>query len=241
MFDKLTDSQKRLIIVVIAVVFVVLVVRLCMMTLGEMTEELKAENETLQEQIRADEELVARESFFVQMTQELNRGTAQVIAKYGPDNNTPEKTLMFLVSLSNYAYMVINSVSFGEEENVTVDQDGNELQEASSESDPASGAAADASAAAGEGSRYYLYRYPVTFSFTTTYQGLKQAVGYVNNYGERMTIDSLSVAFDESSGLLEGTMVLNLYTLTDSIKPHYTVPQITGIPIGNPSIFGTYQ
>ena len=99
----------------------------------------------------------------------------------------------------------------------------------------------ETAASSGDGTRYYLYRYPVTISYTTTYQGLKQAINYINNYGERMTIDSVSVAFDESTGLLEGTMVLNLYTLSDSVKPHYTIPQISGIPIGNPNIFGTYQ
>ena len=73
-----------------------------------------------------------------------------------------------------------------------------------------------------------------------SYSGLKKAVQYIEDYGERMTIDDISVAYDDSTGRLTGTMTLNMYTMTGTPKT-YLAPALDNIKLGVANLFGSVE
>ena len=260
--SKLTDTQKMLICVLIDVLLIALVWIFAFTPLGDKCTDAENDITALQSDIDRLQSLADQKETFIERTQILNADTDTIIDKYGA-GNTPEKILMFLVDLSKETNMTIPSISFGEETNVTVLSDGTPLSEASYDgsadsttddsSDNASddnSASSDTGDAASEGdgaetgsvkaSEYYLYDYPVTFSFNVSYSGLKKAVKYIEEYGERMTIDDISVAYDDSTGRLTGTMALNMYTMTGTPKT-YLAPAIDNMKLGVANLFGSVE
>lgn len=112
--------------------------------------------------------------------------------------------------------------------------------ESSGDADAESDSDGDGTASNVKASEYYLYNYPVTFSFNVSYSGLKKAVQYIEDYGERMTIDDISVAYDDSTGRLTGTMTLNMYTMTGTPKT-YLAPALDNIKLGVANLFGSVE
>ena len=235
--SKLTDTQKMLICVLVDVLLVALVWIFAFTPLGDKCSDAENDIATLQSDIDRLQDLVDRKDSFIEKTQVLNADTDTIIDKYGA-GNTPEKILMFLVDLSKESNMTIPSISFGEETNVTVLSDGTPLSEASSDS--SSDSDSDGTSSNVKASEYYLYNYPVTFSFNVSYSGLKKAVQYIEDYGERMTIDDISVAYDDSTGRLTGTMALNMYTMTGTPKT-YLAPAIKNVGLGVANLFGSVE
>ncbi len=261
--SKLTDTQKMLICVLIDVLLIAIVWIFAFTPLGDKCTDAENDITALQSDIDRLQSLADQKETFIERTQILNADTDEIVDKYGA-GNTPEKILMFLVDLSNEANMTIPSISFGEETNVTVLSDGTPLSEASydssadnsSDSGSSDGSSDDSGSSSNTGdatadgddtetgavkaSEYYLYDYPVTFSFNVSYSGLKKAVKYIEEYGERMTIDDISVAYDDSTGRLTGTMALNMYTMTGTPKT-YLAPAIDNMKLGVANLFGSVE
>lgn len=78
----------------------------------------------------------------------------------------------------------------------------------------------------------------ITMNFTTSYDGFKKLVDYINHYPDKTEIDSVSVSKDSTTGLLSGSLVLKRYALTGTGKV-YVAPVIDNISIGTDNIFGS--
>ena len=76
-------------------------------------------------------------------------------------------------------------------------------------------------------------------SYTVAYDGLKRSVESISRQPNRMTIDSIAVSFDDSTGLLEGSTVVNMFCLPDQEGKEYIEPNISGVVLGTKNIFGT--
>lgn len=72
-----------------------------------------------------------------------------------------------------------------------------------------------------------------------SYSALKKMIKEVNGYDGRMTIDNLNLTFSKESGLLEGSVVYEMYELEGSPK-EYVEPDIR-MPSGVKNIFGTFD
>ncbi|MGN1349701.1 MAG: hypothetical protein ACI4VM_01755 [Anaerovoracaceae bacterium] len=249
---KATEGQKKLLILLLAIVMVAGVWRFVYTPLSEKSDQLELEIEELQTQVDNLRSLNEQKEMFIERTAAFDTETAAIVNKYGP-GNTPEKIIMFLVDLSKKTNMTIPSVSFGQETNVTVLADGTELSEAGMTRQDVSSADGEAAEGSDEGaaggtedvssgkvSDYYLYNYPVTFSITVSYSGLKEALTYIQEYSERAVVDNISLGYDSATGRLTGSITLNMYTMTGTAKP-YLAPQIDGISLGVANIFGSVQ
>lgn len=85
-----------------------------------------------------------------------------------------------------------------------------------------------------------LYRNQNTLKFVTNYKGLKRAVKYINNQTGRMTVDNVSATFDSETGNLSGTMVVNLYSMSNT-GTTYQTPDAGNVKHGTKNIFGTIE
>ena len=259
---KATDEQKKLLILLLAVVLVAAVWRFIYTPLSEKCDSMETQISDLQTEVDNLQMLNDQKDMFLERTDAYNTDTEAIVNRYGA-GNTPEKIIMFLVDLSNRTNMTIPSISFGEETNVTVLADGTSLSEAataeqtdesSDSSDSSDTASEDQSgetaedssgdtaenAVPGKVSEYYLYNYPVTFSITVSYSGLKQALEYIQQYSERTVVDDISLGYDNTTGRLTGSITLDMYTMTGTAKS-YMSPQVDGISLGVANIFGSVE
>ena len=62
------------------------------------------------------------------------------------------------------------------------------------------------------------------------------------------SIESVTMSFDDTTGIINGSMTLNMYSLTDGVNNSYTAPEITGVELGVDTeseqasgIFGTWE
>ncbi len=77
---------------------------------------------------------------------------------------------------------------------------------------------------------------PMTFAFSTTYNGLKALINRVFLEDERRTISSISLSYDTASEKVSGTATLNLYVL-EGAGVAYEDPDLGTISSGNDNIF----
>lgn len=85
-----------------------------------------------------------------------------------------------------------------------------------------------------------LYRNQNTLQFVTDYKGLKHAIKYLNTQTGRMTVDNVSASFDPETGNLSGSMVVNLYSMSNT-GAEYQTPNAGNVRLGTKNIFGTIE
>lgn len=87
---------------------------------------------------------------------------------------------------------------------------------------------------------YYLNKNEVSYVHSNSYAGLKDLVEYISNHKNRMSIDTIMVAYDEETGMLAGTTVVDFYSIQGTGKDY--IPQsINNIRLGTKNIFGTVE
>ncbi len=83
-----------------------------------------------------------------------------------------------------------------------------------------------------------LYSTPLAMTFTSTYDGLKNILEAIPVNQNKQSIESVSAAFDTTTGNISGTITLNKFYLIGANRT-YIEPNITGVPTGTDNIFGT--
>lgn len=123
---------------------------------------------------------------------------------FGP-GNTPEKSTLYIVDLEQEAGMEVSAVGYGAESVLYAsDLIPTELGLGAS-----------------------LCVSPLTLSLQTDYEGVKKAVDFVNAAAEKKNISSLNLTFNQETGLLSGTMVVNEYAVY-GLGKEYDKPQVEG-------------
>lgn len=86
---------------------------------------------------------------------------------------------------------------------------------------------------------YGLKNRKMTMTYEISYEGLKRSVKNICLQTDRMVIDNLSVVFDETTGLLHGTMAVNMYCVPNQEGKEYVQPNFSSVLLGSDNIFGT--
>ena len=84
------------------------------------------------------------------------------------------------------------------------------------------------------------YKTTLTLAFSCTDQQLTDALDFINSYEDKMSVETVTVGYDETSGNLTGTMNLCMYALDGSEKA-YTAPDIKDVKLGVANIFGSKE
>ena len=140
----------------------------------------------------------------------------ETLAKYGP-GNTPEKTIMMVTMLEKLCGVEISSISFNDSTPIFI-------SEAVDDGENISGVELDKTF--------------ISINYLTTYQGLKDMMDFINDYAERMNVASFTAVYNQETGGLSGSMIINLYSVQDP-DHEYVAPNISGVAIGTDNIFGT--
>ena len=77
----------------------------------------------------------------------------------------------------------------------------------------------------------------VTLGYEATYAQWKTLITYINTYYNKNTIDSISMTYNNATGVVSGTMALSIYAITGSQRA-FTHPAIT-VSTGTDNIFAS--
>lgn len=83
-------------------------------------------------------------------------------------------------------------------------------------------------------------RTSISISFQGSYKDVKACMKYIEEYDKRITLDQISMAYDTTTGLVNGNMSITLYAIEGNGMP-YEVPVLNDINIGKKIIFDTVK
>ncbi|MDE6318707.1 MAG: hypothetical protein K2M22_03195, partial [Lachnospiraceae bacterium] len=86
---------------------------------------------------------------------------------------------------------------------------------------------------------FHLMNRRVTINYEISYEGLKRSVKNICMQTDRMVIDTLSVVYDEQTGLLKGSTAVNMFCVPNQEGKEYEEPDFGSVLLGTHNIFGT--
>lgn len=78
-----------------------------------------------------------------------------------------------------------------------------------------------------------------TMNYEVSYDGLKRSVKNYVAQTNRMAIESMTVAYDDTTGLLIGSTTINMYCVPGQEGKEYVQPDFSSVLLGSDNIFGT--
>ncbi len=210
-------SQKTIQYILLALI---VVIAFCAYQFGyvkfiESANKVKTENKAIEARINDLTDKETHRADWTGVISKTDENIDVILAKYGP-GNTPEKSIVFVRDLENASNMTVSGLSFSQDvpifQSSDVDENGNPTVEIDSSI--------------------------LSINYSTTYDGLKACMDFINKYKERMNVSCFTASCDQETGDIIGNMVINLYAVKDA-KHEYVAPVIDNVDIGVQNIFGS--
>lgn len=260
---KISDSDKRLLIIFFAIVILACSYFFIFNKGMTKASELEAQNEQDSAKVQQMQQMEASLPQVKENIENMKQTQADIIAKY-PSDMTTEKTIESLQDYEDHSSdFHITDITFamrmplvGAADTTTADSSADTADSSTETADGAADSAAgDTSAAAdtqstedgtddaatdastdtvGNVAGYYA---SIGIRYEASYNGLKEMIAYVNAFQDRTTITQFTAAFDDATGKLTGEMTLNMYYITNTGK-EYVPPVFDFMPKGVSNIFG---
>ena len=250
---EVSESDKRLLIILLALIFIAVSYFLVFNRYTAKAAEIEKTNETARQEVQRLESMAEREAEIRKETEELNQHVEDIIAKY-PADVTTEKAIAVVKAMEDSTGVKITQTGFlmdnlvadlseltSAEESVsadtadaqtdTADSSADDMDEADTTADEGTVSADTTEGVAG----YYA---ALTMNYEASYDDFKKMAAYIRSLEDRTTITAVTSAYDSETGLLGGTVTVNMYYLAGTGK-EYEAPQIDGIQKGVNNLFGS--
>lgn len=215
MSTKITPKTLKMLILLVMAVVILFSFRFGYTAYMDKTDAVEKESAVLSKKVNELQALIDKEQTFTEDNERFTEEVETIIAGYATAY-TPESTIMIMVNLEKYAGVNITSISFGAGSQIF------------------SSTTAPTKVRLG----VYAYKYQTSISFSTTYDGIKKCMDFINSYSYKMNVDSVALAYDQTTGNLMGTMLINQYVVLGSGE-EAEAPAIGGVDLGTENIFGT--
>lgn len=221
----------------------------------EKTEKLKAENEQLQQRVIDLGQKMKNKGTYIEKTESMNK-EMQAIYQLFPVDTREEDSILLAINQELLAPMKVESVAINTLEEVPFLDDVQEDEEVEYTyeigevetyedqegiQDPETAETAPVEEAASMGNPYGLFNRETTINYTVSYEGLKRGIKNICVQPNRMSIEKVTVAFDETTGLLAGSTVVNMYCVPGQEGKEYVEPDFSSVLLGTDNIFGTIR
>ncbi len=245
------DSEKTLLIVLAGIAVAVLSFLYVIKPNYEETQALKAECTQLQDRLTLLQQKEARRDEYLAGIEEYEAAFEEQMKNFAPDLNQ-EVTIMFLEGIKDNNEFDISALGLGKPEQFyTLGNAGADTTLAAT--DPAI-ATTDAAAttteataetttdaaltenAVAEESAYECYRASFPIAYSGSYDSLKDVIRYVNEYEDRMTINSIDIAYAGDKDEYSGNIELKIYSIQGPDRPE-TAMELNEIETGAENIF----
>lgn len=246
---NISDSDKRLLLIFFAVLIFAGAYFFIFNPNMKKAAEIAAENDSDKAAVEQLQMMEAQLPAIKEQIIDLKEKQEAIIERY-PSDLTTEKIIWVLQDIQTHNDFQVTEASFlmnnqlGAVETESVDVATDESADAASTdtstetveaSEDSTGQADAAAEAADTPAGYYA---TVSISYEASYKGLKDMIAYVNAYPDRITITQSDSQFDKETGKLVGSMILNMYYITNSGKD-YVKPDFGSSTKGVENIFGS--
>lgn len=225
---KVTKKEASLLIVVLGIVIIALTYFYGVKKLNEKTEQLTAENAQLRDGISALEILQLKQQTYIGDT-ELMKGLGERIMEMFPSQIQTEDQILYAAELEDRVGCYFSYISTPASQNINITLEPRE--------DSLSGVPDITGAIAAHSTvdpEQILSVNGVMFansassnSFVCTYDQFKELVTRITDNPDVRSIDNISLAFDNSTGSLTGTMTINYYSMPGNGREYYE--PLTGV------------
>lgn len=245
---KLSDSDKRLLVIFFAVVIVACSYFFIFTKGMAKAAKIEEQNVTDRQTVQNMEAMEAGLPKVKENIQLLKQKQADIIAKY-PSDLTTEKVIYILQNMEDDCDFEVTSITFLMDApmQVTTADNADAVTEntddttADATTDTESTEAADTDATdtaekqqAADVRGYYA---SIGVEYNASYDGLKAMLKFFNEYSDRIAITATTATYDSETGGLTGNMTINMYYITETGKD-YIPPKFNFMEKGVDSIFG---
>ena len=235
---KISKKDLSLLLVLFAVLLVIGAV-IYGNTLAGKTDTLKTENEALKQEVEYLQDLADHQQEYMDESDRMNAEMEEIKEQF-PAEIRPETQIMYANGLEAKYDVLLDTIDMPGTEVVTVTGDFTASEQAvvadttatteagaTDGTQPVDNGASMSAAAA----TISLLRTPTVFGYQSSYKGLKDFIRTVNEDPDRKSIESITVAFDDTTGNLIGEMEMSMYALSGTDKT-YQAPIVTGVTDG---------
>lgn len=209
--SRFSEREKQLIFILIALAIFAVTFKFGYSDFVAKAATIEEENAVLSNTLAEIETKIQTKQGWTKDMEKLRNDYKELTDTYGV-GNTPEKTMLFFADVETITNVDIISASFGETYKVAIPEDENTYKNE-------------------------IYCTPVTVSYQGSYESLKKMLDLFTNCEERMSVETINASYEEGSGKLSGSFVLNMYAITGTDRV-YQEPQISDIPLGTSKPFG---
>lgn len=238
---KLKDSEKSLLLGILGVIIAVVGIVYVAKPNIEAKQGIDAEIVQLQERLDRLNALQANREQYIADTERFNAEFEKILASFPADLNQ-EISVMFVEGIKDSNDFDVSSLGLGRPEQFyTLGLGGGDASldtaapaEGETTEAPAEGALTEGAAA--PSAEYQCYRAAFPISYTGSYQALKDVVSYVNNYSERMTVNTLDITYNADADLYTGNLNMYCYAIQGPDRDERKI-NLDNVPIGVDNIF----
>lgn len=253
---SITTRDKKLLLSFLGIALFVLSFMLIYRPWNEKTELLRQENQQKEEELARIMDLEEKEAFFISESETMKQESDEMIQQF-PSNVLEEDGILLMKSLETKVNTQIDSMTFGTREFIYAtdntatteeegdsktlsEQSGEVIQQRIDEIEGVTSNSDQNQTINYTGTERALYRNQDSIQFTIGYKQLKEMVQFFDEQRERITIDSLNLSYDNTTGQLSGDANINLFSMTAD-DTTYEQKDTGDISLGTDNIFGTIQ
>lgn len=263
---KISDSDKRLLIIFFAIVLLACSYFFVFNKGMNKASELEAQNAEDRVKVQQMQQMEASLPQVKENIENMKQTQADIIAKY-PSDMTTEKSIESLQDYEDHSSdFHITDITFamrmplvGTADTTAAGSSTDATDSSTETADGAADSAADDTSAttdttadtqstedgtddattdaSADTSVVAGYYASIGIRYEASYSGLKEMIAYVNEFKDRTTITQFTATFDDATGKLTGEMTLNMYYITNTGKD-YVPPVFDFMPKGVSNIFG---
>lgn len=235
---RITKREKNMIVILVGILLICASYYLGYHTFKDKTEVLKQQNQILESQIQTLESISESQEEYVAKTQEMQTRMNDIIQKFPADlisediilyiRNMEQKTDSYVHNITIPAKMYVNITAPLEEDVLSSFEDvTGAISEYGFVND---GKVPDTRS-------MQLAQVDSDVNCSVTYEGLKDIIEDITESENRKSVDNISLAFNENTGDLAGSMTVSYYTLSGTGR-EYLQPTVAGTSHGIDCIFG---
>ena len=253
---SITNSQKALLIGLVGVVIAVISILYVAKPNMDDISRIKNENQTLQARLVELQGKQAKRDQYLAETEEYQGKFDDIMNSFPADLNQ-EISIMFLQGIKEDYEFDVTTLGLGEKEQfytlgvgggdaaltdgstadaaATTEATTTEATTATTETT----AAADGTTDVAENTTdagYQCYRAAFPIEYTGSYSAIKDIVSYVDTYTDRMTVDSIEIAYDAEDNLYTGKMNLMCYAIESPDRSPRSI-DLDDVEVGVGNIF----
>lgn len=216
----------------------------------EQAEAIEQENQELQTRINDLSSKMENKDSYEAETERMNQEMEAIFESF-PVDVKEEDAVLLAINQELIAPMMISSLGItscdpvvlqSDEEDVSHTYEIDEIEEyEAQEGIGDSLSASDATATETVSRPSVLMDRSVTMNYMTSYDGLKRSIKNITLQDNRMSINNVTVSFDESTGLLSGTTVVDMYCIPGQPDKEYVQPNFSSVLLGSDNLFGSIE